>query len=114
MRSLRRAGQERRHALDEVEVEGGLGARRLAFDGVERRLVGEVLVAGRHRALLDLVVDAAHDAPRRGLALGEAHQRLGLLGEAIARRQHRQLPGEILDVPSQRIAEQHGRFIVEW
>ncbi len=47
-------------------------------------LYDEVPVAGRDRALLDDVVDAAHEAPRRHLALGQADQRLDLLREPVA------------------------------
>ena len=84
------------------------------FEGVERRLVAEVPVAGRHRALLDLVVDAAHDAPRRRLALGEADERLDLPREAADRRAAPAVVGPGTST-SQRsvVAEQHGRLVVE-
>ena len=85
----------------------------VGLDGVEGVLVAEVLVAGRHRALLDLVVDAPEHAVGRRLPLAEAHQRLDLAGEAVARGQHRQLAGEVLGVPPQHVAEQHGGFVVE-
>ena len=83
----RPAGQQRRHALEEAEVERRLRARRPGLEPVQRRLVAEVPVAGRHRALLDLVVDAADDAPRRRLPLGQPHQRLDLAREPRRRRQ---------------------------
>ena len=71
----------------------------IALDGVERCLVREVPVAGRHRALVDDVVDAPHDAVRGGLALGQAHERLHLLGKPVARGQHGKLPAEVFRVP---------------
>ena len=72
--------------LEEAEVERRLRSGRAGLELVERRLVAEVAVAGGHRALLDLVVDPAHDAPRRRLALGQPHERLDLAREPVAGR----------------------------
>ena len=105
---------ERRGRLaEESEVEVGLGAGRHQLDLVEGVLVAEVLVAGRHRALLDDVVDARHDAVGSHLALAEAHQRLDLAREAVAGGQHRMLTTEVLGLPVQHVAEQHGGLVVE-
>ena len=49
----------------------------------------------------------------RHLALAEAHQRLDLAGEAVAGGQHRQLAAQVLGLPVQHVAEQHGRLVVE-
>ena len=60
------AGEALVAALEEAEQERGLGARRAVLERVEHLLVPEVPVAGGHRALLDLVVDAlrARSTPR--------------------------------------------------
>ena len=68
----------------------------VASIAVERLLVAEVAVAGRHRALLDMVVDAAQHAVGRRLPLGQAHERLDLAGEPVPRRQHRELAAEVV------------------
>ncbi len=47
------------------------------------------------------------------LPLGEAHERLDLPGEAVAGGQDRQLAAEVLGVPVQGVAEQHGGLVVE-
>ena len=90
-----------------------LGAGRLYFDVVERSLVGEVLVAHRHGALLDDVVDPPQKTVRRSLTLAQPDQGLHLSGEAVAGLQHRQLPAEILGLPPQGVAHQHRRLVVE-
>ena len=38
---------------------------------------------------------------------------LTLRGKPVARREHRELAGEVLDLPAQRVAEQHGGLVVE-
>src|SRR5437588_710957 len=58
----RLGGEQRRRLLEESEVKGVLGARRLLLDGVEGALVAKVAIARRHRAFLDLVVDAGQHA----------------------------------------------------
>src|SRR5690606_7816356 len=60
--------------LEEPEVEVVLAAGRRLLDLVQRLLVPEVPVAGRHRALLDDVVDVAQDAVGRHLALAQLDQ----------------------------------------
>src|SRR5262249_34101028 len=81
-------------ALEETEEECGLGAGRAVFERVEDVLVAEVAIARRHRALLDLVVDATQHAVRRGLALTQSHERLHLPDEPGRGGEHRVLPSE--------------------
>ena len=38
---------------------------------------------------------------------------LTFFGKPVARRQHRQLAGEVVELPAQHVAEQHRRFVVE-
>ena len=40
-------------------------------------------------------------------------ERLDLPREPVGRREHRELAGQVVDVPAHRVAEQHGRFVVE-
>ena len=77
-------------AGEEAVEERRLRAGRLVLERVEHFLEPEVPVALRHRALLDLVVDAAQHAVRRHLALTQPHERLHLAGEA---RRPRAAPG---------------------
>ena len=107
------AGEALLAALEEVEHERRLGARRAFLDLVEELLVAEVAVARGHRALLDDVVDAGEHAVGRELALAEPHERLHLAHEAGCCGQHRMLAAEVLDLPAQHVAEQHRRFVVE-
>ena len=75
-------------AFVKARDEHRLRARRLLLQPIQHVLVAEVPVALGHRALLDDVVDAAHYAIGRHLALTDAHERLHLLDETVARRQH--------------------------
>ena len=52
-------------------------------------------------------------AVRRHLPFAEAHERLHLAGEAVAGGKHRELAAEVLGVPVQDVAEQHGGLVVE-
>ena len=79
----------------------------------ERVLVAQVAVARSHRALLDLVVDAAQHAVRRHLPLTQPNQRLDLAGKPVAASENRQLAGQVVGLPTQRVAEQHRRLVVE-
>ena len=87
-------------ALEEAEQERRLRSGRAVLERVEHLLVPEVPVAGGHRALLDLVVDALEHAVGRGLALPEPHERLDLAHEPRRRGQHRVLAAEVAGRPS--------------
>ena len=80
---------------------------------VEQLLVAEVPVARGHRAFFDLVVDPLEHAVRGHLALAEPVQRLHLAREPVGGREHRMLAGEVVEVPAQHVAEQHGGLVVE-
>ena len=83
------------------------------LEPVEHLLVAEVPVARGHRALLDLVVDAAQHAVGRGLALAEPHERLHLAHEPGRRGQHGVLAAEVAGVPAEHVAEQDRGLVVE-
>src|SRR5688500_16047991 len=102
-----------RRPLQESEVEGVLRTGRLQLDLVQRTLVAEVLVAGRHRAFLDLVVDAAEHAVRSRLSFTDTNERLDLAGEPVRSRQNRELATEIVDRPAQDVAEENRSLVVE-
>src|SRR4051794_2408030 len=107
------AGEALVPALEEAEQERGLRSGRAVLQRVEHLLVAQVPVAGRHRALLDLVVDALQHAVRRHLALAQAHQGLDLAHEPGRRRQHRVLATQVACVPPEHVAQQHRRLVVE-
>src|SRR3954454_18147569 len=67
----------------------------------------------RHRALLDLIVDASKQAVRGRLALPQPVERLDLPREAGARRQHGMLTPQVAGLPAQHVAEEDGRLVVE-
>ena len=55
-------------SIEESEIERVLRSRRHRFDLVEGTLVAEMLVACRHGALIDEIVDPLHDAIGGGLS----------------------------------------------
>src|SRR5215211_379412 len=67
----------------------------------------------RHRALLDLIVDALQQAVRGRLALPESVQRLHLPREPGSRRQHGMLTAQVRSLPTQHVAEKDRRLVVE-
>src|SRR6266536_3539062 len=67
----------------------------------------------RHRALLDLIVEAPEHAVRGGLTLAQSVQRLDLPREPRRRGQHRMLAAQIARLPTQHVAQENRRLVVE-
>src|SRR3954469_974333 len=82
-------------ALEEVEEERGLRARRSLLDLIEELLVAEVALPRGHRAPLDEVIDVGKNAVGGDLAPPQAPERLHLAHEPRRFGQHGMLAAEV-------------------
>src|SRR5690606_15339240 len=110
---LRDLVQQGRQTIGETAEKGGFRPGRPFLQRVEELLVHQMAVTGRHRALLDDVVQTPDDAVGRRLPLGQPDQRLDPADEPGPLRQDRTLPGEIRQVPGHHVPEQDGRLVIE-
>src|SRR5207253_3937673 len=100
--------------LEKSPVEALLGPRGGLLEEVERFLIEEALGADAVGAFLHDVVDPPDHRVRGRLALGGPVEGLDLLYQVrLGAREHRSLPGKVLRLPVQEVAEEHGRLVVE-